>query len=176
MRNCAFSCCGEATSDPHTSLNLHAPQKTWSCLLSKSHCVQLSHSLFCVTLLSLWSHSSVSLLHMEQALSPFFSQQYLRVGICSGLVDYQWCGFAFFFCLQARGRSIIEKSAGPFSCSSKSFAYILCFHTNHQLSGLAVFVLGNCMTIAVRRLILAATVKESRNFHFGMHVTMKPIV
>lgn len=44
------------------------------------------------------------------------------------------------------------KSAGPFSQPLKSFAYILCSHTNHQLSGLAVFVLGNCMTISVSRL------------------------
>ena len=87
--------------------------------------------------------------------------------------DAVWLVF-FFFCLsQAWGGSIIEKSAGPFSSSSKSFAYILCSHTNHQLSGLAVFVLEDCMAVAVSRLILAVTVKERRNFLlFCMRVTL----
>lgn len=60
--------------------------------------------------------------------------------------------FFFFWLSQSWGESIIVKSAGPFSQPLKSFAYILCSHTNHQLSGLAVFVLGNCMTISVSRL------------------------
>lgn len=56
--------------------------------------------------------------------------------------------------------------------SSKSFAYILCCHTNHQLSGLDVFVLEDCIAVAVSHLIPAVTVKESRNFCFGIRVTL----
>ena len=124
------------------------------------------------------SHSNVSRPRVERALLPpfFLLDRNTAVRVWSGPVDCQWCSLAsyFFFCLsQAWGGSIIEKSAGPFSSSSKSFAYILCSHTNHQLSGLAVFVLEDCMAVAVSRLILAVTVKERRNFLlFCMRVTL----
>lgn len=111
--------------------------------------------------------------HMEQALLPFFVEpQYLRVRVWSGPVDCQRSSLAFFCLFQAWGGSIIEKSVVPFPFSSKSFAYIVCSHTNHQLSSLAVFVLEDCMAVAVSCLIQIATVKESRNFGFNLHITL----
>lgn len=110
--------------------------------------------------------------HMEQDLLPFFvGPQYLRVRVWSGPVDCQWCSLAFLS-LPSLRRKYNWEISGALSSSSKSFAYILCSHTNHQLSGLAVFVLQDCMAVAVSRLILAVTVKESRNFRFGMHITL----
>ena len=105
----------------------------------------------------------MSLPHMEQALFPFFvGPQYLRARVWPGPVDCQWCSLAFLFLPSLRRKYNWEISR---SLSSwKSFAYILCSHTNHKLSGLAVFVLEDCMDVAVSRLIPATAVKESRNF------------
>ena len=52
--------------------------------------------------------------------------------------------FSFLFLWGLRRKYNWEIS-GAFSSSSKSFAYILCSHTNHQLKGLAVFVLEDCL-------------------------------
>lgn len=90
---CAFLFHGETASDPHI---IPSPCTTKDFELSlKWEPLCAVVTLLCVTLPSLWSHSSVSLPHMEQALLPSFRQQYLRVGVWSGSVDYQWCSFAF---------------------------------------------------------------------------------
>lgn len=109
---------------------------------------------------------------MEQALLPsFVGPQYLRVRVWSGPVDCQWCSLVFLSLPSLRRKYNWEISRA-LSSSSKSFAYILCSHTNHQLSGLAVFVLEDSMAVAVSHLIPAVSVKESRNFCFGIRATL----
>lgn len=155
----------------HRSFHLHAPQKmkvVFKARASVCSCriVQMYNLALCGPTAA-WAFFTWNKLYY-----PFFvGPQYLRVRVWSGPVDCQWCSLAFLS-LPGLRRKYNWEISRALSSSSKSFAYILCSHTNHQLSGLAVFVLEDCMAVAVSRLILAVTVKESRNFRFCVHITL----
>lgn len=126
----------------------------------------------CVTLLSVVPQQHKLSSHGASSITLFC---WTTIPQGKSLVWPSWLStkqFSIFLSFPSLKRKYNWEISSAFSLSSKSFAYIVCSHTNHQLSGLAVFVLEDCMAVAVSCLIQIATVKESRNFGFNLHITL----
>lgn len=133
--------------------------------------MQLTHLFECLTLLSVVPQQREPPSHGASSITLFC---WTTIPQGKSVVWPSWLPMMqfSFLSLPSLRRKYNWEISRALSSSSKSFAYILCSHTNHQLSGLVVFVLEDSMAVAVSHLIPAVTVKESRNFCFGIRVTL----